>query len=164
MLPLIYLGEGQFQAPRGFAKRADRELVIGETLQWEIIKDRSMNSHRHYFALIAEAWANLPEQLAEDFPSPEKLRKWALIKAGYCTMTRIACRDNAAAVAACALLSGIDSFSICDISGSVVTVYRATSQSVRAMGAKEFQISKEKVLMQISQIIGADVTQASEAA
>lgn len=164
IFPLTYQGEGQFQTPRGFIKRADKELVIGETLQWEIVNPRSMKSHRHYFAMIADAWSNLPERLNADFPSPEHLRKFALIKAGYCTMTRIACRDNAAAVAACALVSGLDKFSICDVSGSVVTVYRATSQSVKAMGAKRFQESKDAVFTEISKIVGADITQAGLAA
>lgn len=164
MLPLQYQGEGQFTVPAGFVARCDKELVIGETLRWGIIHERSAKSHAHYFAVIADAWANLPERLAMEFPSAKHLRKHALIKAGYCTMTRVVCRTNEDAVAACALMKGMDSYSICDVSGSVVTVYRAQSQSFRAMGAKVFQDSKEKVIAVISEIIGGDATQAGEAA
>jgi hypothetical protein len=164
MLPLQYQGEGQFTAPRGFKALCDKDLVIGETLRWEICHERSAKSHAHYFAVIGDAWANLPEGLAMDFPSAEHLRKHALIKAGYCTMTRIVCRTNEDAVAACALMKGMDGYSICDVSGTVVTVYQAQSQSRRAMGAKVFQESKDKVIAVISEIIGADATQAGEAA
>lgn len=79
-------------------------------------------------------------------------------------MTRIVCRTNEDAVAACALMKGMDGYSICDVSGTVVTVYQAQSQSLRAMGAKVFQESKDKVIAVISEIIGADATQAGEAA
>lgn len=164
MVPLIYQGEGQFTTPHGFAKRCDRELVIGETLNWEQVNERSAASHRHYFATIADAWSNLPEALAADFPSPEHLRKHALIKIGHCDMKRLAFRSNADAIAGCAVMAGMDTYSICEVSAAVVTVYRAKSQSMKAMGKKDFEESKGKVLDVISQIIGADATKASEAA
>lgn len=66
MLPLQYQGEGQFTAPRGFKALCDKDLVIGETLRWEICHERSAKSHAHYFAVIGDAWANLPEGLAMD--------------------------------------------------------------------------------------------------
>lgn len=165
MAALTYAGEGEFHAAgRGLAVLCDKQLVIGETLRWQIVSERSAASHAHYFACVASAWASLPESLAADFPSPEHLRKHALIKAGYCSMNRLAFRTNADAVAACAVLSSMDSYSICDVAGNVVTVYRATSQSMRAMGKKAFQESKDKVLDVISQLIGADATQAGQAA
>lgn len=158
MIPLRYEGEGTFQAPKGFAKRCDAEFVIGETLPWEPVKQRSQKSHAHFFAVIADAWANLPESLADDFPSSEHLRKHALIKTGYCDMARIVCADTPTAIAAAALMQAMDTYAICQVEGRTVTVWRATSQSVRAMGAKEFAESKNKVLDFISQLIGADVT------
>ena len=164
MLPLQYQGEGQFIAPRGFVARCDKELVIGEVLSWEICHERSAKSHAHYFATVGDAWANLPETLAMDFPSAEHLRKHALIKAGFCTVAKMVFGDDAEALRTCHILRGMDSYAICEVSGRVVTVYRAQSQSVRAMGAKAFQDSKDKVLAVISQIIGADATQAGKAA
>jgi hypothetical protein len=164
IFPLIYQGEGQFTTPRGFAKRCDQTLVIGETLQWEQVNERSAASHKHYFSTISDAWANLPEALAADFPNPETLRKHALIKAGYCTVARVVCADNAGAIALCALMQAMDSYAICEVSGRVVTVYRAQSQSMRAMGKAVFQKSKDDVLTVISQIIGSDATQAGMSA
>lgn len=164
MMALTYMGEGHFQAPPGFIKRCDAEYVIGETLRWQICHERSAKSHAHYFATVDSAWANLPEALAMDFPSADHLRKHALIKAGFCTMAKMVFGDEAEALRACSILRGMDSYAICEVSGRVVTVYRAQSQSLRAMGAKVFQDSKDKVLAVISQIIGADATQAGQAA
>lgn len=164
MLALTYLGEGQFQAPRGFAKRCDKELVIGETLRWEVVHERSMASHRHYHAVIADAWANLPEAMTSDMPSPEHLRKHCLIKAGYCDMTKLVCGDNAEAIRAALLMKAMDTYSICEVSGCVVTVYRAKSQSIRAMGKAEFQKSKDAVLVEIGKLIGADPAELGKAA
>lgn len=163
-IPLQYQGEGQFTAPRGFAKRCDKEFVIGETLPWGVVHERSSKSHAHYFAQVHDAWANLPERLAADFPSAKHLRKWVLIKAGYCDVTKIVCGDNAQAIAACALMQGMDTYAICSVEDCVVTVWRAHSQAHRAMPAKVFQASKDAVFAEISKLIGADVMQAGEAA
>lgn len=162
--PLQYLGAGQFQATTGHATRLDKALVIGETLQWEQVHPRSIESHRHYFAVIADAWGNLPESWAIALPSPEHLRKHCLIKAGYCTTVQIACATNSEAVKACAQFKSMDTYSVCSISGSVVTVSTAISQSVKNMGGKVFQESKTRVLDIISEMIGADATQAGQAA
>jgi hypothetical protein len=77
-----------------WAKRCDKLFVIGERYAIVEHHERSMASHKHYFSLIAEAWLNLPEKLAGEFPNPESLRKYALITAGYCTGNKIVCRDE----------------------------------------------------------------------
>lgn len=162
--PLQYMGAGEFRVPRGHAARADKELVIGEVNTWEISKDRSRKSHDHFFAVVDDAWANLPENVAHEFPNPEALRKRCLITAGYCTVKKMVLRDNAEAIAACAFLQGIDRYAICEVSGSVVTIWQAESQSKKAMGPRRFQESKEAALVEMSKLVGSDVTQAGAAA
>lgn len=164
LLPIRYDGDGAFSAPPGFRKRCDKELVIGETLQWQTVGPRSMKSHRFYFAAVNEAWANLPETLCADFPSAEHLRKHALIKTGYCSMKRIVCGDNAEAIAAAAIMQDMDTYALCEVSGRAVTVWRANSQSIKAMGGKAFKESCDKVLTEISRIVGVDVTELRQAA
>lgn len=164
MLPLTYMGNGQFQTPKGFVKRADAELAEGETLKWEIAQERSGASHRHYFALIEEAWANLPEGMAEDFPNPDSLRKWALIKAGFCNMVKIVCANNLEAVLASNAMRMADGYRICTVSENVVTMYWAQSQRKKAMGAEAFQKSKEATLQIISELLEIDVTELGKAA
>ena len=162
--PLQYLGEGQFQATRGHGKRLDKDLVIGEILTWAEVKSRSMASHNHFFAQVEDSWANLPERFALDFPNAETLRKHALIKTGFCTMQRIVWRDNSEAISACTLVSSMGTYAICDVSGSVVTVWKPESQSMKAMGGKRFQESKSAVLDFISTLIDADANKAGMAA
>lgn len=165
MLPLTYMGNGQFQTPKGFVKRADAELAEGETMKWEIAQERSGASHRHYFALIEEAWANLPEGMAEDFPNPDSLRKWALIKAGFCTVVKIVCEDqNEANTAKHSMLNGTEGYKICTVSNNVLTIYTAMSQRKKAMGAEAFQKSKDATLQIISELLEIDVTELGKAA
>lgn len=160
MIPLRYMGDGEFRTTsRSHAARCDKDLVIGEVLRWEPISDRSPESHKHYFAVINAAWGTLPEALADEYPSPESLRKRALIKCGYCDMKKIVCRHNADALAVAALVTDMDEFALVNVSENVVTVWRAHSQAMRAMGKKQFQESKDKVLHWISNLIGADVTE-----
>lgn len=160
MIALQYMGEGEFRTTsKSHAARCDKDLVIGEVSRWEPVHERSLDSHRHYFACINNAWANLPEALADEYPSPESLRKRALIKCGYCDMTKIVCRTNADALAVAALVTAMDEFALVNVSDNVVTVWRAHSQAMRAMGKAKFQESKDRVLHWISQLIGADVTE-----
>ena len=62
---------------------AAKQYTEGEIYPLEVREDRSANTHRHFFAAVNEAWSNLPEPLAERFPTAEHLRKYALVKAGY---------------------------------------------------------------------------------
>lgn len=164
MLPLRYLGEGQFETPRGFSKRCDKELVVGEVLGWERTNDRSKRSHDHFFAQLEDLWRNLPEHIADEFPSADHLRKFALIKSGHCTMARIVCATNKEAIFACSLFQSMDGFAVCEVAARVVTVWRAKSQSYKAMGKTLFQKSKDDVFRVISEIIGTDASQAGMAA
>lgn len=158
MTPLRYTGNGDFSAANAYHARAlDKALVIGEVLTWERMEARSTESHNHYFAAIHEAWINLPETVAGEFPNPESLRKYALIKAGYCTVKKVACLTASAANELTTYLLSIDSFLLCEVYGNVATVYRAQSQSMKAMGKKEFQKSKQAVLDILSSMIGAEV-------
>lgn len=161
-LALRYMGDGEFRALH--PRLADKALVIGEVHRWEIVSDRSADSHRHYFAVLNEAWQNLPEALAMDFPSPEHLRKWALIQSGYCTMTKLAFRTNADAVKAAAVMQALDDYAEIGIHENAVVMRRATSQNMRAMNRTVFQESKDKVLQAISHLVGADVTELKGAA
>lgn len=104
---------------------------------------------------------NLPEKIASEFRSPEHLRKFALIKAGYCTTHKIVCGSHKEAVEASALVARLDEFAICQIFDAVLTVYRAQSQSYRSMGKEQFAKSKEDVLNVLSEMVGADVGQAA---
>jgi hypothetical protein len=152
VIPLKYEGDNMFRALRPV-----KDMEPGTIAGWARQEHRSAETHKHYFSAIADAWANLREDVAATMPNPEALRKWALIQAGYCTMTKLAFKTNAEAIAACAFVSSLDTYAECGVNGTVAVISRATSQSMKSMGKDEFQKSKEAVLAVIGQLIGAEL-------
>ena len=137
-----------------WAKMADAEFVIGESYRIVQVADRSDASHRHFFAAINEAWHNLPESLAAEYPTPEHLRKKSLIKAGFATSRDFPAASHAEAVRLASFLKAGDDYSIITVVGSVVTVWSPKSQSLRAMGKDQFERSKSAVLDIVAGLIG----------
>jgi len=162
-LPFTWNGEAMVIRP-GFQKRADEAFCIGEGYTLAVVEDRSAASHRHYFAAVNEAWANLPEHLAERWPSAEHLRKAALIRTGYRDERSFACSSRAEAIRMAAFLKPIDDFAMVALSGTTVLVLTAKSQSVRAMGKAVFQESKDAVLNALAEMIGTDAEALARAA
>lgn len=158
-----YEGEGEFRALPHYQKLCDKELVVGEIYSLGIIEERSQASHSHYFASLNEAYKNLPEELAKNFRSVEHLRKWTLIRTGYYT-SRSAIFPSPREAAEAATWAGpmVDEFDVTVVEGNVVTIYRAKSQSVRAMGKQEFQQSKSDVLDYVAAMIHTSRKQLEE--
>lgn len=135
-------------------KLADRHFVVGETYRMVEHHERTSATHRHYFACLADAWENLPEHLAERFPTSEHLRKFALIRAGYRDERTIVASSRAEARRLAAFVTPLDTFAIVTVAESTVSVFTAKSQSHRAMGARDFQASKTAVLDVLANMIG----------
>ncbi len=109
--------------------------------------ERSGASHRHYFALIKDFWDSLPDHVLMDFPSPEHLRKRALIETGWCNMADVLFSSHRDAVAASrAIRKYMDDYGIVIVRGETVRTFEAKSQSMKAMGKDDFQKSKDDVL------------------
>jgi hypothetical protein len=128
------------------ASRADHIYTDQEIYRLGVIEERSTNSHNHYFAALAEAWLNLPEQLSARYPTVEHFRKTGLIEAGFCDTHTLVCSSKAEAQRVAAFARPIDEYSIVTARECTVTRYVAKSQSVRAMGKGDFQASKQAVL------------------
>lgn len=154
--PVVCEWDGDALVPAGpvWARRADQQWVVGERYQVEIRQERSAASHRHFFAAVHEAWQNLPEDAAERFQTSEHLRKWALIRAGYRDERTIVCASKAEAHRFAAFIRPMDDYAVVLVSQAVVKVCTAKSQSVKAMGRKEFEASKAAVLDVIAGLIG----------
>lgn len=135
-------------------RAADRQYVVGATYFLDHREDRSAASHRQYFAAINEAWQNLPEDYAERFPSPEALRKYALVKSGFRDERTLVASSRAEATRLAAFIRPMDEFAVVVVAEATVTVMTAKSQSMRAMGKAEFQRSKDAVLDVIAGMIG----------
>lgn len=143
MIPLI-----------GFAKRCDEQFVVGQAYTLVEYEERSTSSHNHEFAWLHDAWQNLPESLAPLYPSPEHLRKRALIDAGYYTETAIDAGSKAAALRVAAAVHALDEFALAIVDGPIVLVRRAKSQSRKKMDRKTFQESKTAIMEIIANLIG----------
>ena len=156
--PIICTWDGErFEPLRRFEQLCNKQFVVGERYALVEHHERSAESQGHYFASLKEAWKNLREGDAARFPSAEHLRKWALVKAGYFDVRDIACISKGEASRAAAHIRALDGYAVITISEGVVRVYTARSQSKAAMGAKEFQESKQAVLDIVSGMVGVSV-------
>lgn len=144
-LPYTWTGEAFEPLPR-FAKRADAEYVVGQVYVMAPVEERSMKSHRQFFAAVNEAWKNLPESYGDRFPTAEHLRKWCLIRCGYRDERTLVAASKAEAVRIAAFVRPSDEYAVVTVREAVVTIYTAKSQSTKAMGKKVFQESKQAVL------------------
>lgn len=155
--PIVTRWTGEAFEPIGRSKReADAEYVVGQVYRLTQYEERSEASHRHFFASLHEAWANLPADLAERFPTSERLRKFALIKSGFATQRQLVASSRAEALRLAAFVAPMDEYALVETRGAVVTVWEAESQSMRAMGKKRFAESKDAVLSYCASLIGVD--------
>ena len=153
--PVPYRWNGEaFEPLSRFKAECDRVFAIGEVHVLEPHEERSGASHRFYFAAIREAWMNLSDEMAQRFRSPEALRKYALIRAGYADSTSHVAGSKAEAQRLATFIQPIDEFAIVTVEGATVTRFTAKSQSLRAMGKREFENSKNAVLDIIAEMIG----------
>ena len=164
--PLRYQWDGEAMRPatRYWAREADKRFVVGETYTLDELHMRSHQTHAHYFACIKSAWESLPDGLASVYPSPEHLRKVALIRAGYATKVQHVAKSAAEAERLAAVIRPYDTYQIVEVTGSIVTVWHAMSQDHRSMDKAKFQASKEAVLRWVGDLIGADPTELRNAA
>lgn len=151
--PMLFDWDGESMVPKVPAL-ADKHFVAGQTYMLEERQARSLQAHNHYFASLAEAWANLPEDIAERFPTMDHLRKFALIRTGFRDERTFACSSKAEAQRLAAFMKPMDEFAVILSHEATVTVYTAKSQSMKAMGKAEFQRSKEAVLDYVASLIG----------
>lgn len=147
-------GESMTPATPFMARLCDQHYVIGENYRLVEDKNRSTKTHNHYFAAISDAWKTLPEDLAEDYPTAEHLRKKALIRTGYADERSIVCASKAEAQRIAAFMKPLDQYAIIAVSEATVRIYTAQSQSKKAMGAADFQKSKQDVLDFIDGLLG----------
>lgn len=165
--PCYYAWDGDVLRPLPrYRHRIEDEFVIGQTYRMIVEEERSANTHRHYFAAIAEAWKNLPEDLAPRFATAEHLRKWALIKCGYCDEQSVVVETGTDArrvmAFAAKMMAKTGEYGVVASKGNVVSMFTAQSQAIRAMDKKTFQESKQAVLELVAEMIG--VTAAALAA
>lgn len=153
--PLICTWTGEALEPRpAFRKRCDEHLVVHEEYRVEVREERSIASHNQFFASINEAWKNLPEGKADRWPTAEHLRKWCLIKTGYRDERSLTASSKAEALRLAAFVRPSDDQAVVVVHEATVIIWTAKSQSMKAMGKKDFQASKTAALDECARLIG----------
>lgn len=152
-IPFIWK-DGAFH-PLGRARNlAGAHYGDGEVVLLAPVEERSDASHRHEFAWLREAWLTLPENLAEQFPTADHLRKRALILAGFYNETIVDAGTNAAALRVASVMRADDGFAHVVVRGPLVVRRTAKSQSRRSMDKVEFQASKTGVMAVVAEMLG----------
>ncbi len=163
LIPFRWSGEAMIPLPN-FAKRCDEAFVVGEVYRMDVVEQRSHRSHNHFFASVHDAWLNLPEPYTDRFPTAEHLRKWCLIKAGFRDERTIVAKSKAEAQRFVKFIRPVDDCAVIIARDAVVIHWTAKSQSMKAMGRKEFQRSKDAVLAECAKLIGTDPSKLGRAA
>jgi hypothetical protein len=152
--PLKMMWDGACLWPvKAAAKLASEQYAIGETYFMDIVRARSKVTHDHFFATVEEAWQNSSDEAQERFPTSDHLRKYALIKAGYCDVDSLVCSSRAEALRVATFMRRYDEYALIVVSQAVVSRYTAKSQSFKAMGGKVFQESKAAVLAVLAELL-----------
>lgn len=161
--PIPFRWDGAVMCPSApaFARRAAGQYVEGETYVMLPHQPRSSQSHKHYFAALETAWKNLPEDLADQFPEPEHLRKRALIDCGYFDEEIIDCGSNSTAAKIVGFIRKRDDFALIFVRDQFLIIRTAKSQSKKAMGKVQFQKSKQDCLDLIASMVGVSPEQLS---
>lgn len=149
-------GDGFEPATSYWQKQCDEQFVVGARYRIVEEQERSTATHNHEFAWLQTAWSTLPDELYAQYPNSEVLRKHGLIAKGYCTMVQHVSPTVAEALRLAAILKPYDAYAVVVARGNVVTVYTAVSQSKRAMGAKQFQQSKQALFEFVGDLLGVD--------
>ncbi len=150
-IPCRWDGEAFQPLPR-FTRLANEEYVVGEIYHMVAEKERSPKSHRQFFAIIKDVFDSLPDHESR-WPTVEHLRKWALIKAGYCDMQTFPCASKAEARRWAAILGSVDTYAIVIPKATIVTKYTARSIAWANMGHRDFQACKDAVFRVLSEVI-----------
>lgn len=153
LIPLWFEWNGNAMVPLNH-RAATRQFVVHDKYRLERREERSTQAHAHQFAWLHEAWLNLPEKLADLYPSAEHLRKRALIDAGYYDEMIVDAGSHAAAVRVAGAFRSIDDFAVVIVRGPLVVRRTAKSQSRRAMNKAEFQASKTALMETVASLIG----------
>lgn len=162
-VPLLF--KWQDGALHPLSHRVAEQFAEGEMYRMVAIAERSAKTHKHFFAVVKDVWSNLPdsERLSHDprtgevidrFPSPEHLRKWALVECGYSEDNTMVFESSAAARRAAILCRKLDPYCRVAVRGCVVLL--RTAKSITDMSkAKDFQEMKTKVFHKFEDMLGS---------
>jgi hypothetical protein len=144
--------------PGGATKAAHERFEDGKIYRLVEEPEHSDESRGHYFAALKEIFETLPDHYAAQFVNITHMRKYALIRTGYCTEVPFVAADPQSAALVVKELSRSDDYPLVyQVPDTlVVRIARAKSQRKAAMSKEEFLASKWDVLGFLADMIGAD--------
>lgn len=150
-LRFIWLENAMVPASALWLRKCQERFGEGVEYVFEEVHEKSERSRRHFHALVREAWLSLPDKIAGDFATPDHLRKYCTIKAGFHDKRSIHCESVAEARKVASFIRPMDEYAIVTTTENVVTVW--TAKSTTGMRHAEFQDHKDKVLDVIAAMI-----------
>jgi len=161
-VPFLAYWDGEvFRPMRNHAGNVGKSYKTGMVYRLGEL-NHSEASRGHYFAVINKAWKTLPEAFGDRFTTPDMLRKWALIRAGYSNKQVIACDSIREADRWSTLAKTMNEYAEIGVYGKNVVIVTAESQKQHLMGRKRFQESKDAVFEVLASILCVTVDQLVE--
>lgn len=137
-----------------FKPLAVRQFAVGEQYALAPVENIPGASRGGFFAAVAEAWKNLPEDDAR-FPTREHLRKRALVHAGWAMHTQFVLDTPKDAMTMAQGLRRADEYAVIKVSGPCVDMWTAKSIAGGAITAEEWKDIKPRALDFCSALVGA---------
>lgn len=164
MTPLMYRWQDDVMMPLARnLKRAREQFEPGRVYTLIEHYPRSVASHNHFFAAVADTWGTLHEDLKDEFASPDELRYWALTYTEFRTVREYRARSRAEAMRIAKFLQGGEYCRIeFDNGGKIVRHITPRSQSYPEMNGRDFQRSKNAVFDIFAQKLGVTVEELKE--
>lgn len=133
-----------------------RMFALGEEYPLQIVEERSMASHKQFFAAVNEGFKNLPENISARFPTPTHLRRWLLCQTGWCDEDEFEFDDVKDADRLARWIRTDNEYAqIHHRKGTnKVIVRRPRSQDTASMGKEDFEASKRDVLDLLESMVG----------
>lgn len=130
-----------------FSALCSRQFALQEDYPLGPVEGVPSRSRGGFFAAIKDAWNNLPED-DERFPTPEHLRKRALVGAGWATHAQYVMDTPKDAKNMARALRRSDEYAVIKVSAGTVDLWTAKSISAGTPGLtrESFQEIKTKAL------------------
>lgn len=163
LIPITYQWDSEANAmiPKVHdAALARRQFKHGADYRLAVREERSPESLGHYMATLKDIHDNLDDAHREEYPTPQHLRKRALIKLGYRHVVDFPCESEKEAKLMkdrlAKFIKADDEYAVIVRSGSVVRKMTAMSQSRDGeMDRQTFEESKRQVLDLAAGLVGA---------
>lgn len=138
-----------------FRALCERQYALDESYALGPVDGVSSASRGGFFASVKEAWSNLPDDDTR-FPTPEHLRKRALVQAGWATHTQTVMDTKKDAVAFAKGLRRVDEYAVIKVSRNVVDCWIAKSIATGQISGDEFRGVKTRALDWVASLAGTN--------